>query len=144
MNHLSATISNPNRNCPLDDSIYIHLAAKRPRRSLSGCAARGQLYGVSYRSWILILRVAAIVNTTKKHALDRWKAVRRVSREYRSIRHPIQFAERGPAAIKSHLAPQRRWFYLDEDIPDFYADRIVKRGKFESSRRIGLNDNYYK
>jgi len=29
MNHLSAWISNPNRNRPLDDSIYIHFTAKR-------------------------------------------------------------------------------------------------------------------
>lgn len=29
MNHLSASISDPNQNCPLDDSIYIHLPAKR-------------------------------------------------------------------------------------------------------------------
>lgn len=29
MNHLSASISDPNQNCPLDDSIYIHLSAKR-------------------------------------------------------------------------------------------------------------------
>lgn len=29
MNHLSALISDPSQNCPLDDSIYIHLAAER-------------------------------------------------------------------------------------------------------------------
>lgn len=29
MNHLSASISDPNQNCPPDDSIYIHLSAKR-------------------------------------------------------------------------------------------------------------------
>ena len=31
MNHLSVSISDLNQNCPIDDSIYIHLAAKRLR-----------------------------------------------------------------------------------------------------------------
>jgi len=97
MNHLSVSISDPNRNCPLDDSIYIHLAAKRLRPYRAG---RRQSYGVSYRSWN-----SHFTSHDNRKYDEETRAQSAESRTTRIVKEPfnqarIQFTKREFAEIK--------------------------------------------